>query len=497
MGVRDLEKTLEWEPAAEPTTIEFIALPSPFIEGTKKVTITRDEEMRLHLVAEGLLMENGDLRARVGRENEVPAGTFLSASNIEFEAHGAQYDLRAFLSGVPDTSFSHEEPRQTRFRQNGTIIHVRRRWAQKFALDGDDEVPGFEPLGAPIQRTDWFINGPHDFLFTAATKRRAKSTFSREREFQSLQIRELPSGASSRDHFTVKVPGVHFAVCKVPDEHCPPWCYPTSIEFLDPIPDDAVREAVGEIVSFVIGRRMMPIGSTLFDVSGWPIEDAMTNPWGDGIRQACGTPDLPPVPLGQSGEVERVLADLVPKYLALRDELRLNDSLWTYWIAKEAPTGVDLALFSAAVESMKTSWFRSTKTTSKGEHMPKEDFEAIIKEVGVALRERLANHPAAQTILNRVAGAYRMGSGEQVRAFFDEIDLPIGRAEAGAMRARNGPAHGGVSSGANLNELVRHGHAYRTLFERTFLRMLGYEGMYVDRTTLGHPSRSLSAPVGG
>ena len=41
-----------------------------------------------------------------------------------------------------------------------------------------------------------------------------------------------------------------------------------------------------------------------------------------------------------------------------RDELGLKDALWSYWIAKEAPLGLDLPIYSAAVESLQAAWFR-------------------------------------------------------------------------------------------------------------------------------------------
>jgi hypothetical protein len=83
-----------------------------------------------------------------------------------------------------------------------------------------------------------------------------------------------------------------------------------------------------------------------------------------------------------------------------------------------------------------------------------------------------------------------------MRVFLREIGLPIGKREKAAMKARHLSAHG-ASAGEELTELVRLSHGYRTLFDRVFLRLLGYEGSYVDRTTAGYPSRPLLTPAGG
>ncbi len=38
---------------------------------------------------------------------------------------------------------------------------------------------------------------------------------------------------------------------------------------------------------------------------------------------------------------------------------------------------------------------------------------------------------------------------------------------------------------------------YRTLINRCILKTLNYSGNYIDYSTLGHPSRPLSEPIGG
>lgn len=67
----------------------------------------------------------------------------------------------------------------------------------------------------------------------------------------------------------------------------PAWCNPGSLDFPEPVPDAGTREAIAEIVSFVVGRRLMPVGSTLFDGDGWPVEEEAVSPWGQGIPSTC------------------------------------------------------------------------------------------------------------------------------------------------------------------------------------------------------------------
>jgi hypothetical protein len=89
------------------------------------------------------------------------------------------------------------------------------------------------------------------------------------------------------DHILVETPVARFAYCKVPEEHAPEGLGAVSIDYLPPIPDTEVREAIGEIVSFVLGRRMMRVGSTTYDLSGWTVEEGSVNPWASNVRELC------------------------------------------------------------------------------------------------------------------------------------------------------------------------------------------------------------------
>jgi hypothetical protein len=492
-----LERQLEWEPAADPIVLERVDLPvPPFIAGTRKVTVHRDEEFRLQLVAEGSFVKRDELRTRHEASGAVPAGAFADLEEIAFDAQGSHWVMSAHLREFPEVTFSADLASQGRFRQEGRVFRLLRTSKQKFEATNQGE-PSLVALGPEAWRSEWFINGPHEPLFMRFSKRRRTTTFQREREFGSVKTPEMPQGGDGRDHFVVDAGSIRFAVCEVPKGQAPEWCHPVSIEFQAPVPDEDTRTAVAEIVSFVLGRRLVRLGSTTFDATGWTIEEEMVNPVGGDRRGLCSEPDTSPLPLRvPSGDVETALAVLVPSYLKARKPLALRNALWAYWTACEASTPVDLALFRAAVEALKSGWFESSGTKSKGMYLPKGEFEKIIEGLLGKVQELLVGCDGASAIVNNLRRANQMGSNEQVRTFFREIALPVGATEQAAMKAANGPAHGGITGG-DLKELIRHARAYRVLFDRTFLRLLGYGGTYLDRTTLGWPARSLDQPASG
>jgi hypothetical protein len=357
----------------------------------------------------------------------------------------------------------------------------------------------------PLWQTDWYLNGPQDSVFTRATKFTGATRYVRKRDSGSPVAIDGPIHESiTRDHIHVATPELEFVVHAVPSGLGPGWSQQLGIEYRKdgdhPIPPENTRRAIEEIVSFVLGRRLMRVGFTSFNAEGWPIETESVNPLGGNIREVCASPDNSPFPInvcvGEPFDVESLLADLLPKYLALRDELQLRAALWQYWSANEAPLGVNLVFYGAGLELLKTAWYRSTRTKTRGSYMEKASFDALLAQVMNQAESVLVGVTYGDRILRRMRGSYNMGSNEQVENFFDEIGLVLGEVEQAARKARNGPAHGGVvQTNEELLCLTRHRIAYKVLFERTFLRLLGYAGSYVDQTTIGFPIRPLAEPA--
>jgi hypothetical protein len=497
MTERYLERAIEWESAAQPSVLERVRLPTPpFVPGATKLTISRDDNLQLRLVAEGVLTAAGEVARRRERVESIPLGAFVPATKVSFDVYGSRLHLEMHLEPTP--SPLEWIGRERRFQQRGAPYLIRQTWTQQLAFpDGDNEHHRMESLGKPAWQSDWYVNGETVIYFTGHTKRQRPASFKREREFQSVAVYEGPGGGDSRDHLVVDAGSVRFAFCEVAEAHAPEGLGAVSIDFVPPIPTADTRTAIGEIVSFVLGRRMMLLGSTTFDSSGHTIEVESVNPWGTNVRALCLKPGLPPVPYDHDGGVlEALLVDLIPRYLAAREPLGLKDALWSYWIAKESPASIDLPIFASAVEALKKGWLSSTGSKSKGVHMSKADFEGVAGDLVEEVRKRVRDRGASEEIVRNFAGANRMGLGEQMRAFLDEIGLSVGECEKAAMGARHRSAHG-AGADEELTELIRHGTAYQTLFERVFLRVLGYEGPYVDRTTEGYPVRPLNDPTGG
>jgi hypothetical protein len=495
MSDRVFERQLEWEAGAEAIVVtKRDGWPCPpFVVGMTRLTIERDEGLQLGLLAEGTIARD-ELRERMQFLWALEPGTFQKSDVIVFDAFASRYEVSAFVDHDPSADFGRD---QIRFRQRGHVNRLLRTWTHHFVAGSHD--PELKPVGPQTRRSEWFVNGPKTADFMRWTVRRRHATYTREREFSVVTTDAMPGGGQTRDHIVVNAGSIRFALCKVPEEYAPHRWRGIAIDYGESIPDEVTREAIAEIVSFLLGRRLLRVGSTAFDASGGVVEEELINPNApSGIFNLCSRPDCSPLPLEwHTGDVEKNFVSLVPRYVAARAELGLRDAMLAYWSACEAPVPIDLALFRGAIDALKNAWFKSMRTLSKGLHMPQDEYDDLAGEMIAGLQHRLEKHSGASAMISRVRSANRMSNAEQVGTFFAELGLPIGAAEKAGLAAANAPAHGSLTSAGKQEQLVRHGFACRALFERALLRILDYDGNYVDRTSLGYPERQLIDPPSG
>ncbi len=303
---RQLERGVEWEPLSTPLRLEHLhqfraALPDPFAPGITELNVSRDGDLQLTLVTSGVATDRAWIQRAERASRAIPPGRFIPLRDVSFEIHGGALSFCLHMDPAPCALSS--AGGRTTFEQRGTVRRVLRTWPNKWALSAAGEMPHLEPVGVPAWRSDWYINGPRGIRFTGKTERRRLPRFHRDRDFNNVRLDELPDGDTSWDHVVVSAGSLRFAVCTVPAEHAPTELGATSLEFLAPFPDQSTRTAVSEILSFVLGRRLMRMGSTVFDASGATVEEEAVNPWAFNVCDLCLWPARPPLPWGGDGAV--------------------------------------------------------------------------------------------------------------------------------------------------------------------------------------------------
>ena len=95
-----------------------------------------------------------------------------------------------------------------------------------------------------------------------------------------------------------------------------------------------------------------------------------------------------------------------------------------------------------------------------------------------------------------IEGMNRMAVNEQLTHFFKGLNMTIGDAEKKALRARNFSAHGSFGDNTDYQEQYMISQVYECILVRVILKLLKYDGKYIDYGTLGYPEKNIDCPIG-
>ncbi|MBX4258842.1 hypothetical protein KTC96_14255 [Clostridium estertheticum] len=482
---------IEWEGLQSKRIIKENISSVILKDTANEIEIWRGEDYKIKAKITGVFMHGEDTLSYKGKAGEIIKPVEITGENY----HGIEkfklehcYIGNESSTGAVDVSGN--------FYRNYSIelmtYHVERKTNSK------EEVSWL---------TDWYINSHKmNFFYPRLTTRKVSETFIRNRgtrndDEDDVIFNGFNSNNSGRDYAIIDCDDIKFIIHSVPKGYEPNWSEKVGIEYRKEfgiIPDVNKKEAISEIVSFIIGRQLIHVGSTSFSSLGYAIEDTFKNPNVDNILSLCQKSDIPPIRLGTyetMDRIELVLKQIVPKYLKLRDELKLNDALLRYWLSSTLPIGSNLPVLANGVEILASAWFASNKSKVKGVYMPKSKFDNLLGKDFDEIEEKLKNVEYGDRIVRRMRNTFQLGVNERLQFFFDEIGLKIGEVEKKAIRARNSMAHSRLSE-EKEREMIYLSNAYRTLFNRILLKILDYKDDYVDYSVLGFPEKNIDKPLG-
>lgn len=351
---------------------------------------------------------------------------------------------------------------------------------------------------------EWFLTGDSRICFPRITRRSVDKLIKKRRDGIDQEDQDISAKGSgnSKDYLAVKFADTSFIVAKVPTGFGPDWSFNISIEYRQSfgrIPNRNEREAISELVGFIFGNQLLKIGQSSYDSSLSLISQEFENPWGDNVVSRCQKIALPPVVISNYndwGRVEIILNELIAPYLEHREQLKLNDVLWKYWIAKYSSLGTNLPILSSAVETLAGQVLKAHSEV-KHYYIEYKEFCKMIQEELTSIEKKLEKNVHKESIINKIKGASQRGTNEKLKMMFEIIKLPIGKIEENAIKARNKMAHSsfGDISEDEIKETMRMTRAYETLFNRILLKILSYNGVYIDYYTFGHPNRKIDDPI--
>jgi len=457
-------------------------------EGSTLVRLWRDERYHIQGELTGTVADESDLRHDVISSTMVPPLTLHG-----MDIGGSDYALlSAFSNGT--TMRGRDDGARYPFQMRLSHVRVRR-----VIPVPDSTQPRVRWL------TEWYLNGPRSSdIFGRVTNRDITHDYIRSREVSLLKAPEIGYDSTACDYAFIRSETYSFVIHEVPRDFGPSWSRNIGIEYRPewggiPTPDE--RVALAELVGFVLGRRLLNVGYTEYDETGHPIAQYATYPLTTDTVTICSADANPPLNISkyQGGQdIETLLPPLIPVYMQWRGPLRLEDAMWRYVVARELPSGVDLPVVAAAVEGIADAWLTLNDVSTN--YLDKTEFKRILRDELSSMKRKLKHIPYHDSIIGKMHLANQMGGGETLRLFFDRVGLKTGPFEKKAMQERNNMAHGSPALPKDIVELervIRFHITYEVLFERLLLKLLKYDGTYVDRSTPHCPQKHIDEPQTG
>jgi hypothetical protein len=484
------QEHLEWEVLEPNQEISHLTFETRLYRLNKNCIIkfSRDNQYDLVATTSGIIENKDEIEPNINRVK----GTFISDETVTgYSVDGLyKYKFSGAVLGAMTSSPVSVNPFAAKFQADFIFHKVEKSFAS------------IETETASVQ--EWFITGSSNINFPRTTSRSVDKSYTKLRDGidPEEEFRLVKSSGSSRDYLCVELSDTSFIVAKVPKEFGPDWSFNISIEYRQSfgrIPNEDEREAISELVSFVLGNQLLKIGQTSYDNSASLTLQEYQNPWGDNVVSRCQRQAFPPVEIGNFqdwGRAEILLNELIVPYLEQRTQLRLKDALWKYWIAKYSSLGANLPILSSAVETLAERILK-IHPEMKHYYIEFKKFVETMKEELTSIEKKLEGNPHKGIILNKLKGSSQRGSNEKLKMMFEIINLPVGKIEEKAIRARNKMAHSSLGEIAEeeIKETIRMTRAYETLFNRILLKILSYNGNYIDYYTLGHPNRKIDEPI--
>lgn len=477
---------LEWEIIDEDIQITNLSFEKGLYKLNKDciITFSRNSQQDLVGTISGILEHPRDLDPK---EKEI-SGTFIENEVITGYTNNGIFKYK--ISGIALGALSLNPIKKdlSAFAFESELIFDR----------VEKKFNGYKSETDSIQ--EWYLSGKTSLYFPRSTGRSVEKKYTKSRNsIDSDGEYKLDGGSgSSKDFLFVNSSGISFIVAEVPKEYGPDWSHNLVIEYRESfgkIPSDDERKAIAELVGFVFGNQLLKIGQTSYSKEKNIAIQEYKSPWGDNVFDKCQKPGFVPVYLKDSNnfsKVEDLLNGLLPTYLKLGESLQISDALWKYWIARQSSLGTNLPILSSAIETLAENILKS-HSEYKSFYIEYKEFNELIKEELNAIETKLADKQFKDKILNKLKGAAQRGSNEKLEMMFEILNIKIGKIERNALKARNKMAHSSIENDniEDIKATIRLTRAYETLFHRVILKILSYDGDYIDYYTFGHPSRNI------
>lgn len=477
---------LEWEAVKFPITMNQIQFEraSYDLSDDSVITVLRNDCFAL----------DGTLIGYTKNPAAFNENFFVGKGNIISDDVVMGYDglgNRVLLKGVIVHSF-----------ETNSLDYGNGNWKVYAKVDMDRLEVFYAELGnlAEEYRANWYLySSPGEFY--------DKSTFRAPNKRQRVKgnesvnnMRDFSAGASmSRDHTTVSYLNNEFTIAQVPKYFLPKSIDAISIEHKENEKNLLIN--LEHLVSFLFGTQLFKVGYTIYSTD--KVSRSVCYSLSNSTIKVIGKTAMPPVRFHKHKQHEWcdfpwLLRTLLPKYMKLADNLKLNGVIDRYFIARNMPLGTNLPILANAVEVICFNYLKYNQILD-GHIIADNLYMDLIKDDLESIKEKLQHVKGHEAIINRIKGANRRSVAEKMTQCFDMLELKTGSLEKKALRLRNEMVHGlkaYLHNEAAYDDVISS-HIYEGLFSRLVLKILGYNYYYTDYSSKGSPFRSIAGELGG
>lgn len=475
----------EWELLTQPLILtEIIGGPKQYLPANSQLKIYRDEDYRIYADLTGQSTGAMPHLASDGEE-----GRFVSDLTLQAQDEGFHYHFET--PGFSRPSFN--SGGEYKCRSPITRITAQRKAALK------------EPV---FYLSDWYVGKRIDSFsfgcFSQGTVSEAQKIKHRPHESLDSEAFDYKKYGAIRDHFIVTLKNYTFIVQEVPKEYAPAFAHGFVLKFSQAwggIPEVSEREALAEVIGFFLGSPLIKVGSSNYNKEYELIESSAQLPMAPNPRERCKGSGFSPVPRTSDWrQMSEHLRQFIPSYLEQRDSLSLNRFLQLYWLAIELPSGIDIPIFSTALEMLANAFNEAYKTGGTGVYLPEKDFNTLFEEELKSIAQKIAElkipEPDKNAMGDKFKNAYQRGHAQTLKGLYRHLGIKLTQLEKDALAQRHKMTHGSATKNRDeLEQKVLYARACHSFLNRILLKVLGYKGEYTDFYTQGLPSRPVEQGI--
>ena len=274
---------------------------------------------------------------------------------------------------------------------------------------------------------------------------------------------------------------------------------PSYLHFIDGpgVLSQESRRAFLEAICFCFGKRFIEVGFTEFDIENNPIRKSSRSPYSLNLHSEVSQHELSPTMTIRGLAEEDEIGNIVELFLDSREKFNLSKVMWHIWHARMLPVGSELVIYAMAFEALMNAWFKLSENVDRAYYVPEQEFQMTVAPLIETLTSSVGDSTAWKRIFKKMYAANHLSVNDKYKRFFEEIGLKVGAVELEVIGSRHKFAHGGSAEDSEIKRLVVLARAYETLLNRCILKVIGYQGEYVDYSTLRFPRRRLEEPLGG